>query len=443
MEGVGDLSFLVTVTGQDRPGIAARIFEALSAVDLLTPVEAESPVAPFPLTVLDVGQVRVHGRLLLTIELGVSGVPSGAGQHAAAAQVGRSLERALITALDGTRRAPEGQHGTATGEDLTVSVTLSSALEEGSADAPRNQRHLVTVLAPELDARALEAVFRTIARQGGNVERIVRLARYPVVSYELAVAGADPRELRRTLGAEAARLSIDVAVQRDGLHRRSKHLIVLDADSTLLRGEVIDMLAQKAGRAPHVAALTEAAMAGTIDFGEALEKRLACLAGLDAAVLSEVAGSLVLAPGARTLVRTLKRLGYVTAVVSGGFSQVIASVVSDLGIDHMAANTLEVVDGRLTGRLVGDVVDRPGKAVALERFARQAHVPLAQTIAVGDGANDMDMLALAGLGIAFNAKPVVREAADTALSVPYLDAILFILGISREEIEAADREHDH
>jgi phosphoserine phosphatase len=181
-------------------------------------------------------------------------------------------------------------------------------------------------------------------------------------------------------------------------------------------------------------------MAGELDFAEALRRRVALLEGLDVQVLADVAADLVLAPGARTLVRTLRRLGYVTALVSGGFIQVIDGLVAELGIDHLAANTLELADGRLTGRLVGPVVDRPGKAAALTRFAEQAGVPLAQTVAVGDGANDLDMLAAAGLGIAYNAKPVVRQAADAALNVPYLDAILFLLGISREEIEAADAD---
>jgi phosphoserine phosphatase len=270
----------------------------------------------------------------------------------------------------------------------------------------------------------------------------VRRSSCRVTGYELEVTCEDPVRLRRDLGNEAAKLSIDVAVQRDGLHRRAKHLIVLDADSTLLRGEVIDMLAERAGCAAEVASVTEAAMAGRMEFGPALKKRLGYLTGLDAAAVGEVADALVLAPGARTLVRTLKRLGYVTAVVSGGFAEVIAPLVSGLGIDLLAANTLEVVDGRLTGRIIGELIDRAGKAAALERFAREAGVPLAQTIAVGDGANDVDMLERAGLGIAFNAKPSVREAADTALSVPYLDAILFLLGISREEIEAADLDQE-
>jgi len=278
-----------------------------------------------------------------------------------------------------------------------------------------------------------------VASCGGNIERIVRLSEYPVLSYELVVAGADLARLRRALADEAVQRQVDIAVQVSGLHRRAKHLIVMDADSTLLQGEVIDLLADRLGRGPEVGAVTAAAMSGDIDFEEALRSRVRLLAGLGESDLQAVRDAILLAPGARTLVRTLKRLGYELAVVSGGFTQVIAPLVEDLGIDHLAANELVIEDGVLSGELRGPVVDRPGKAAALRRFAETAGVPLARTIAVGDGANDIDMLASAGLGIAFNAKPVVREVADTALNVPYLDAILFLLGIARSDIELADR----
>jgi len=301
------------------------------------------------------------------------------------------------------------------------------------------ERFLVTVLAPDIATSTLAAVCGRIAECRGNIERIVRLAAYPVHSYEFAVAGGNLDRLRRVLAEVAVRCEVDIAVQVDGLHRRAKHLIVLDADSTLVQGEVIDLLAARCGCAAEVAAVTEAAMAGEIDFEQALRQRVQLLAGLGEADLDAVRRALVLTPGARTLVRTLKRLGYETAVVSGGFVQVIGDLVADVGIDHLAANELEVEDGALTGGLVGPIVDRVGKAAALIRFAAAAGVPQSRTIAVGDGANDLDMLAAAGLGIAFNAKPVVRDAADTALTVPYLDAILFLLGISRGEVESADQ----
>lgn len=404
MPEMGDLpSILVTVTGRDRPGIAGRLFSGL---------------APLGLPLLDVGQVQVHGRLLLCVEV--------AGTAAEISPVRDALEKALGPWL-------------ADRQDLRLTVAELEAVVEPADGRPATLQ-LVSVLAPDLDGAAMAEICDCIAACGGNIDRVVRLATYPVTSYELTVSGAGPRRLRRELSAAAVRLEVDVAVQPAGLHRRAKHLIVLDADSTLLQGEVIDLLAERAGCAPEVASVTAAAMAGSLDFTESLTRRLALLAGTPAETLDSLAADLTLTPGARTLVRTLKRLGYVTAVVSGGFVQVISPIAAQLGIDHVAANTLEVVDGRLTGRLVGPVIDRAGKAAALVRFAEEAGVPLARTIAVGDGANDLDMLAAAGLGIAFNAKPVVRDAADTALNVPYLDAILFLLGIARQEIEAADAE---
>ncbi len=208
-----------------------------------------------------------------------------------------------------------------------------------------------------------------------------------------------------------------------------------DADQRL-----IELLAAQAGCAEKVAEITRRAMRGELDFEQALRERVSLLAGLPVSALDHVRDHLVLTPGARTLVRTLRRLGFVLAIVSGGFTAIIDELRDRLGIDYAAANTLEVLDGRLTGELVGPIVDRRRKADLLEEFAGRAGVPLSQTVAVGDGANDLDMLSRAGFGIAFNAHPVVRQAADTAVSVPYLDAVLFLLGITREEVEAADAE---
>ena len=179
-------------------------------------------------------------------------------------------------------------------------------------------------------------------------------------------------------------------------------------------------------------------MNGEMDFGESLAARVKLLEGVEVSSLGEVYDALQYAPGARTMIRTLKRLGYRFALVSGGFTQIIERIADELGVDYFAANELEVVDGKLTGRIVGDVIDRPGKAAALRRFADEARIPVRNTVAIGDGANDLDMLAASGLGIAFNAKQVVRDQARTSVNVPYLDAIIYLLGITREEVEAAD-----
>jgi phosphoserine phosphatase len=388
-------TLLITLTGRDRPGVTSRLFSAL---------------ARYPLSVMDVEQVVIRGKLVLGVLLGCDSPPDLTGIHAA------------VSALAG---------------DLGLEAEITTA-SGASVDAPArgagSGRLHVTLLGSPLAPAAITAIAGQIAASGANIDRIGRLALHPVTCIEMEISGGDPVLLRADLARVAVVQGIDVAVQRGGLHRRALRMIVMDVDSTLIRDEVIDLLAARAGVAEGVARVTAATMRGELDFAASLRERVGLLAGLEAGVLDEVRDELRLTSGARTLISTLGGLGYKFGIVSGGFTEVIAPLAAELGIGYVAANSLEVADGKLTGRLRGPVIDRSGKADALRRFAVDAGVPLAQTVAVGDGANDLDMIAAAGLGIAFNAKPAVRDAADTSVSVPYLDAILYLLGFSSEDL---------
>jgi phosphoserine phosphatase len=301
---------------------------------------------------------------------------------------------------------------------------------------PGSRSHVIVIGHP-LRAGALSHVTQTIADTGGNIESIIQLGTEPVSSLEMLVRTTDPVALRSALVQAAEHTGVDIAVEPAGLRRRAKRLVVLDVDSTLIRDEAIDVLAERAGVADQVVQITERAMAGELDFAESLRSRVALLAGLPESVLADVRDALQLTPGARTLVRTLRRLGYLVGVVSGGFTYFTDRFVAELGLDFAAANELEILDGVVTGRVLGAVIDRAGKAAALREFADKHGVPLSQTVAIGDGANDIDMLEQAGLGVAFNAKAAAREAADTSVNLPYLDTVLFVLGIAREEIVEA------
>ena len=386
-------TLLITLTGPDRPGVTSRLFGVLTG---------------YPLSVLDIEQVVIRGKLVLGVLMECAGPPDLTRIYSA------------VTALAG---------------DLGLQAEITT----GSGDVPARAGRLhVTLLGSPLAPAAITAIAGRIAASGANIDRIGRLARRPVTCIEMEISGGDPVVLREDLARVAVAQGIDVAVQRGGLHRRALRLIVMDVDSTLIRDEVIDLLAARAGCAGEVAKVTAAAMRGELDFAAALRERVSLLAGLDAGVLDEVRGQLRLTAGARTLIGTLGGLGYKFGIVSGGFLQVIAPLAAELGIGYVAANELEISAGKLTGRLSGPVIDRAAKADALRRFAAETGVPLSQTVAVGDGANDLDMIAAAGLGIAFNAKPLVRDAADTSLSVPYLDAILYLLGISSDDVEHAE-----
>ncbi len=395
-------TLLITLTGPDRPGVTASLSAALSAHEV---------------EILDVEQVVIRGRLTLGILIGPSA----------------SLEHGAVLVLDAAGRVASQVAGDL---GMDADVTLGAA----EHDARRRGTLLVTVIGHPLLPAALSGLARRISEQGGNIERIVRTASYPVTAIELTVTGADLTALRHALTETSASLGIDVAVQRAGLRGRGTYLVVMDVDSTLIQDEVIELIARHAGCEDEVREITERAMRGELDFATSLHERVALLAGVDESVLDVVRRDVRMTPGARTLVRTLKRLGFRVAVVSGGFSAVVQPLADELGIDHARANVLEIVDGRLTGRVVGDVIDRAAKATALQEFAALDDIPLDRTIAIGDGANDLDMLSIAGLGIAFNAKPVVRAQADTGITVPFLDPVLYLLGITRQEIEQADAE---
>jgi phosphoserine phosphatase len=391
------VSVLITVTGVDRPGVTSVLFEVLSR---------------YGVELLNVEQVVIRNRLTLGVLVsGSSDVVDGC-----------ALRDDVTGAIGG----------------LGLEATIERNDDDPViADPPT---HTIVVLGRPITAAAFGAVAREAAALGVNLDVIRGVSDYPVTGLELRVTV--PPGLSGVLQANLARVgaeqAVDIAVEDYTLERRNKRLIVFDVDSTLIQGEVIEMLAEHAGAGEAVAAITDAAMRGEIDFAESLHQRVATLAGLPAEVLDEVADQVELTKGARTTIRTLRRLGFHCGVVSGGFRQVIEPLAHELMLDFVAANELEVVDGRLTGRVVGAVVDRAGKAKALRDFATQAGVPMEQTVAVGDGANDIDMLNAAGLGVAFNAKPALREVADASLSHPYLDTVLFILGVTRAEIEAAD-----
>lgn len=391
---------LLTVTGPDRPGVTARV----SAI-----------LATHNADLVDVEQVVINGHLTLGLLVRVD-------------------EDADVIAV--VRELTDQVH------DLGMQLDVQF---EDIAPAAPPSTHVVLILGSPVTASAFSAVAGTLAAIGANIDTIRGIADYPVTGLQLHVSTAtrdyaDDTRLRESLAPLSDAHGVDISVDRAGLGRRSKRLVMFDVDSTLVQGEVIEMLAAHAGKEEEVRAVTERAMRGELDFAQSLHERVATLEGLPATVLDEVASSIVLTPGARTTIRTLKRLGIQCGVVSGGFIQVISGLAEELGLEFAKANTLEIVDGTLTGRVVGDVVDREAKATYLREVADELGISLSQTVAVGDGANDIDMLTTAGLGIAFNAKPALREVADASLSKPFLDTVLFVLGVTRDEIEAADTD---
>ena len=385
---------LILVSGLDTPGITSAIFEALE---------------PFQVNVVDIEQVVIRDRLILTILISLN--PA----HA------KSIEEDLDECAN------------------RLGIDIASSFENNSPASIAAKSGLIHVVAigNPLIPGSIAKIATIIAKESGNIERIHRTASYPVTAIEFVVSGTNATALRKSLAVVSAQSGVDIAVSPGGLMRFAVKLVVMDVDSTLIQQEVIELLGAKAGVATAVAAITESAMRGELDFEASLRQRVALLKGLPESVLDEVRNEILLTPGARTLVKTLQKLGHHVAVVSGGFTSVIEPILKDLGIQHYRANNLEIRDGKLTGGLTGPIIDRAAKATALREFAAEHGIEIAQTIAIGDGANDLDMISLAGLGIAFNAKPAVQAAADSTLNAPYLDSVLYLLGISREDVEEA------
>ena len=384
-------TLLIRVSGPDQLGVSAELFEVLSEIGAV---------------IKDIEQIVVRRRLTLDVLI----------------EVDKSDDALKDLLLFGYQRG------------LQIDVE-----EVDGEPTEYTEQCVVTLIGRNVTPEELKLATEAISNGKGNIDRIIRLSRYPVMSYELSVNGGRMDEIRQSLLQVAADTpELDIAVQPLNLSRKAKRLVVLDVDSTLIQNEVIDLLAEQAGCGEQVSKITERAMNGELNFEESLIERVGLLQGLDELGIERAWQNLTLTPGARTFCRTLGRLGFTTAIVSGGFSIFTRRLQRELNIKHARANELEIVDGRLTGKVIGPIVTRTTKADFLHEIAELESVPIDQTVAVGDGANDLDMLSVAGLGIAFNAKPIVQDAANTTLRVPYLDAILFMLGVSREEIEAAD-----
>ncbi|QGU01385.1 Phosphoserine phosphatase [Corynebacterium kalinowskii] len=390
---------LIKVTGQDKSGVSAAVFRVLAA----------------------------HGVQLVDIEQSVF-----RGHLSLAAFVGINPDR-IDTVTEGLKN---------TLQILGLQVRVEE-LKEVPEPRPHST-HVLALLGSAITAEHVHRVGQTLANYGANIEAYRGLTDYPITAIELDVSVANPNPgggvpLRRALAELSHEIGIDIAIDRAGVERRAKRLICFDCDSTLITQEVIEMLAAYAGREEEVAAVTERAMRGELDFEQSLRERVATLAGLDESVIHAVAKDLQLTPGVRTTLKALQKMGFKTAVVSGGFIQVLEGLAEELELDYVRANTLEIVDGKLTGRVIGKVVDRRAKAEFLGEFAADSGLEMRHTVAVGDGANDIDMISAAGLGIAFNAKPALRDVADTSVNSPFMDEVLYMLGLNKIDVERALR----
>jgi len=392
---------LISISGEDKPGVTSSVAEILGKYDA---------------TILDIGQADIHHTLSLGILFKMSDN----------AQSGHILKEVLFKC-----------------SELNVNVRFTPVTPERYTNWVGRQgksRYIVTILGKVITAKQLSKVTKAVSDQNLNIDSIKRLTGRPSLEtadenavrscIELSVRGEllDKNLLSAQFLAYSGELGIDISFQKDDMFRRNRRLICFDMDSTLIKTEVIDELADRAGVGEQVRAITEAAMRGEIDFSESFEQRIALLKGLDESVMREVAENLPIMDGAKRLMSILKKCGFKIAILSGGFSYFGNQMKKLFDVDYVYANELEIVDGKLTGRHLGDIVDGKRKAELLKLIAQVEKIDLEQVIAVGDGANDLPMLNLAGLGIAFHAKPKVKANAQQSISTIGLDGVLYFLG---------------
>ena len=378
---------LILVSGEDRPGITEKLMSLLSE---------------FSVFVLDIEQLVIRGRLILTVLI--------------------SLDESHASAIAADLELLE--------KEIGFDIAIDFAEEQDSAENPANLH--VVIISDSLKPASIAVVAAELSKIQANISAIRRTSSEPLTAIELDISCPDKsiKEVQKLLAVVAISHKIDLAVEQGNGMRSAKRLVMLDMDSTLIVQEVIDLLAAKAGVAEEVSAITQKAMAGEMDFAQSLEARVSLLAGLNESMLSEVRSEITLTQGAEKLIQTLHLKGHKVGVVSGGFIDVIEPILKELKIDFYRANKLQILNGELTGKLEGEIIDRAAKLKALVEFAKNEGVQMSQTVAIGDGANDLDMIESAGLGVAFNAKPKVAAAAATTISGSDLSAVLLLMGLS-------------